>query len=269
MKRLLCLFCALCLLFGLCACHSAPTPTESSTASASAPTSESTTQARTEPSTEPTTEASTEIPTTAAPQSDFELGACTVETYRDENGTIWAMGIAEIVNKSDTPLYLDYGTFAFRGGDDTLVMTADAIAAYPQVLMPGESGYYFEVVEPDLPDTEPLQLTVTPDIRKAEVESVRYTVTDTQLRNSPYGGLELFGKVENTTDADGELVCIAAVLLDAEGKPIGLLTTILTEKLNAGSTAEFTLESFMLPSELKASTAAQTLCFAYPLQEQP
>ena len=261
MKRLLCLFCALCLLFGLCACHSAPTPTESSTASASAPPRE--------PATEASTEPSSEVPDTTAPQSDFELGACNAEAYRDENGIIWAMGIAEIVNKSDTPLYLDYGTFTFRDGDGTLVMTADAIAAYPQVLLPGERGYYFEVVEPDLPDTEPLQLTIEPDIRKAAVEGVRYTVTDTQLRDSPYGGIELFGKVENTTDADGELVCIAAVLLDAEGAPIGLLTTILTEKLKAGSTAEFTLESFMLPSELKASTAAQTLCFAYPLQEQP
>ena len=265
MKRLLCLISALCLLLCLCACNSAPVPSESSTVPSSAATSEATTEA----TTEPTYASTTEAPTTTAPQSLYELGACSVRTYRDENGTIWAMGIAEIVNTGDKPLYLDYGSFELRNSADEVVMTADAIAAYPQILLPGESGYYFEVVEPDLPDTEALTLYVTPDVCEAEVECVRYTVTDTRLKNSPYGGLELWGKVENATDSDGELVCIAAVLLDAEDKPLGLLTTILTDQLKAGTASEFTVESFMLPTELKTSEVAQTLIFAYPLQEQP
>ena len=267
MKRILCLISALCLL--LCACDAAPTPSASSAEPSSAATSEATSETSTEPSTEPTSEATTEAPIVPAPQSLYMLGACSVRTYRDENGTIWAMGIAEIVNTCDKPLYLDYGVFELRNGADEVVMTADAIAAYPQILLPGESGYYFEVVEPDLPDTEELTLYVTPDVCEAEAESVRYTVTDTRLKNSPYGGLELWGKVENTTDSDGELVCIAAVLLDAEDKPLGLLTTVLPELLKAGTASEFSVESFMLPTELKTAEVAQTLIFAYPLQEQP
>ncbi len=269
MKRLLCLISALCLLLSLCACDSAPTPSESSAEPSTAATSEATTAPSTEPTPQPTTEATTEAPTEPAPQSVYELGACSVRTYRDDNGTIWAMGIAEIVNTSDRPLYLDYGVFELRNSEDEVVMTADAIAAYPQILLPGESGYYFEVVEPDLPDTEALTLYVIPDVCEAAVECVRYAVTDTRLKNSPYGGLELWGKVENTTASDGALVCIAAVLLDAESKPLGLLTTILPEQLNAGTASEFSVDSFMLPTELKTSEVAQTLIFSYPLQEQP
>ncbi len=262
MKRFLCLISALCLLFALCACDSASEPTEDSSDPSSS-TAEPTTEPTTEPTSEPTTE-----PSSSAPQSAYEIGMCNAASYRDENGTIWAMGIAEIVNTGDTALFLDYGSFELRDGKDAVVMTAESISAYPQVILPGESGYYFEVVEPDLPETEALTLAVTPDVREAEVDCLRYDVTDTLLRNSPYGGLELLGKVENNTDTDGELVCVAAILLDKEGAPLGLLTTILTETLPKGAKTDFSAASFMLPSELTAAQVANLLIFAYPLQEQ-
>lgn len=269
MKRLFSLISALCLLLCLCACDSAPIQNTTSTDSSSTAPSKTTAEPSTEPSTEPTADATTEAPISTAPQGVYELGACSVRTYRDENGTIWAMGIAEITNTCNKPLYLNYGAFELRNSADEIVMTADAVAAYPQILLPGESGYYFEVVEPDLPDTETLTLNVTPDVCETEAESIRYTVTDTRLKDSPYGGLELWGKVENTTASNGELVCIAAVLLDAEDKPLGLLTTVLPEQLKAGTASEFNLDSFMLPAELKTAEVAQTLIFAFPLQEQP
>lgn len=264
MKRLLCLLAALALI--LCACDAAPTPTEASTAPSS---TAATSAPTTEPSTEPTTAPTTEPPTTAAPQRDYELGACTVRSYRDENGTIRAMGIAEIVNTSDQPLYLDYGSFALHNDADEVILTADTIAAYPQVLLPGEHGYYFEIVEPDLPETEALTLSVTPEIREASVECIRYIVTDTQLRNSPYGGITLTGKVKNETADDGALVCIAALFFDEDGAPLGAQTVILTEALNAGTQTDFTVDSFLLPPELKAEQVKDMQIFAYPLQEQP
>lgn len=262
MKRFLCLISALCLLFALCACDSALEPTEESSVSSS-----STDEPTTESTTEPTSDATTESSSSAAP-ADYALGMCNAVSYRDENGTIWAMCIAEIVNTGDTALFLDYGSFELRDGNDAVVMMTDSVSAYPQVILPGESGYYFEVVEPDLPETEELTLTVTPDIREAAVDCLRYDVTDTQLRNSPYGGLELLGKAENNTGTDGELVCVAAILLDKEGAPLGLLTTFLTDALPAGAQTDFSVASFMLPAELTAAQVANTLIFAYPLQEQ-
>lgn len=264
MKRLLCFLAALSLI--LCACEAAPTPTEASTA----PPSTATTSTPTTNPTEAPTTASTTVPTTTeAPQSSYALGVQAVLPYRDENGTIRAMGIAEIDNTSDKPLYLDYGTFELRNAEEEVVMTADAIAAYPQILLPGEHGYYFEIVAPDLPDTEPLTLCVTPDIREAEVDCVRYTVSDTQLRNSPYGGVVLSGKVKNETEDDGALVCIAALFFDEDGAPLGVQTVILTEALKAGTQTDFTVDSFMLPPELKAEQIKDSQVFAYPLQEQP
>lgn len=87
------------------------------------------------------------------------------------------------------------------------------------------------------------------------------------LRDSLYGGVELIGKITNDTGKDGSLVCIAAVLLDEESRPIGQLYTYLTEPLKAGTTVSFGFESFMLPEDISAEDVAQTLIFAYPLQQ--
>lgn len=263
MKRLICLILALCLL-ALSACGTkTPAPTESTAPSFSS------TEATTVPTTEPTTESTTKPTTEPAPQAAYELGQCSASAYRDDSGAIWAMGLAEIVNTGEKPLFLDYGAFDVTDANGNAVLSVSSVAAYPQVILPGERGYYFEVFEPGLPDTQALSLTVTPDIREATVDAVRYEVTETQLRNSPYGGLELTGLVKNTSDQNGELVCIAAILLGKDGAPLGILTNILTETLKAGAQVEFAAESFMLPPELKASQVDELVICAYPLQEQP
>lgn len=263
MKRLFCLILALCLL-SLSACGTkTPAPTESTAPSSSS------TEATTEPTTETTTEATTESTTEPAPQAAYELGLCAASSYRDDSGTIWAMGLAEIVNTGEKPLFLDYGSFDVTDGSGRAILSVSSVAAYPQVILPGERGYYFEVFEPGLPDTQALSLIVTPDIREATVDAVRYEVTQTQLRNSPYGGLELTGLVKNTTERKGELVCVAAILLDKDGAPLGIVTTILTEALNADAQTDFAADSFMLPPEIKADQVKELVIYAYPLQEQP
>lgn len=268
MKRLLCLLSVL--LFVLCACTPAPAPTEPTESTApTVPSSSSSAAPTTESTTEPTTETTTEIPSSSEPQESYTLGTCSIQTYRDDAGAIWAMGIAEIVNTSDTPLFLDYGSFTLLDAEDNVLMTVDSVAAYPQVLLPNERGYYFEVFESDLPSEQALQLVAAPEVKETGMDAVRCTVTDTQLRNSPYGGVELSGRIENTTDADGELVCIAALLFDEDGALLGVLTSILTETLKVGAQTDFTVDSFMLPPELKAEQVKDMQVLAYPLQEQP
>lgn len=262
MKRLIGIVAALCLLFALTACDPDPAPDITDPDVTDAP-------ATSEPTAEPSTEEPTDAPTensSAAPQEPYELGDSVATAYRDADGRIWAMGIAEIVNTGDRPLFADYGSFVLLDGEDNPVMTVDSVAAYPQIILPGESAYYFEVVEPDLPDTSALQLAPQPLVSESQRDVIRYEVSDARLTDSLYGGLEINGKVKNTTSADGSLVCIAAVLLDGDGSPLGLIYTILTEPLAANAEVEFNMESFMLPTDLKSADVAEIQYFAYPLQ---
>ena len=135
MKRLICLILALCLL-SLSACGTKePAPVESTVPSSSS------TEATTVPTTEPTTESTTEPTTEPAPQAAYELGLCSASAYRDDSGAIWAMGLAEIVNTGEKPLFLDYGAFDVTDANGSAVLSVSSVAAYPQGLLPGERGY--------------------------------------------------------------------------------------------------------------------------------
>ena len=64
---------------------------------------------------------------------------------------------------------------------------------------------------------------------------MRYAVSDVNLKDSVYGGVELTGRIRNDTAERGSLVCVAAVLLDESEKPLGVVYTVLDSPLEAGA----------------------------------
>ena len=104
-------------------------------------------------------------------------------------------------------------------------------------------------------------------IRAAEQSGVRYAVSDINLKDSVYGGVELTGRIRNDTAERGSLVCVAAVLLDESEKPLGVVYAVLDSPLEAGTETTFGMSSEMLPPEVKSADIAQVVTFAYPLAE--
>ena len=91
-------------------------------------------------------------------------------------------------------------------------------------------------------------------VRAAEQSGVRYAVSDVNLKDSVYGGVELTGRIRNDTAEQGSLVCVAAVLLDESEKPLGVVYAVLDSPLEAGAETTFGMSSEMLPPEVNTRT---------------
>jgi hypothetical protein len=77
-------------------------------------------------------------------------------------------------------------------------------------------------------------------------------------------GVDVMGRVENTTDEAMSMVKVAALLFDANGKLIGADFTYLDGELAAGDKKAF--ECSGLDSDIKASDVAKYTVYAYPTQ---
>lgn len=271
MRKIIAFLAVLTLLLSLCACTSESNPTGEAPTTGTTEAPESSEGLPSEPKTEPTTEPSetTEATTEPPVDEDYQLGAVAARTYRDNNGTIWAMSFAEIINTGDSPIYLGEGVFTLKDAQGSSVKTLESVSAYPQIVLPECSGYYYEVTELDLPDTQELSLSAQVSVSRTDIAPDSYNIAEYRLTDSRYGGLELRGTVQNTSGADGELVCIAALLLDPDGQLLGILSTVLPDALRAGEEIDFSTDSnmggFVLPDALKAADVASTLIYAYPL----
>lgn len=257
-KKILCFALCLSLFFSLCACDfTIPQP----------PVLPDLTEASEETAPPSTTEAPTELST--VPPSPYEFGNCRVTTYKSEAGDIWAFAVAEVLNTSDQPLYLDSADFFLLDSKGTVLKELDYVAAYPQVIAPGERGYFCDVTSLELEEAPELQLSFSPNIFPTQKEPLRYPLSELVLDNAPFAGLSLAGKVENTLSEDGELVCIGAILFDAQDVPVGFLSGYLSESLKVGEWDRFYYESFMLSPTLEAELVDHYSVYAYPLLMQP
>lgn len=263
MKRFVCFLITAALLLLLAACGegSAPPFSQSDAASESAAASES-------PSGKPSPKGKED--TVRHPRrkdgSDHEVSNSDTSraiSYRDENGTIRAIGISEYKNTGDTPLNLSNAVMEFTAQDGTC-FTSDSVEAFPRTVAPGESAFYFEQLTPDLADSGELTVKVTPGEAKP-AELIRYDIGSAELHDSPYGGVVISGTVTNQTDADAELVCVAAILYDENETAVAVMYQILFAPLAAGASSEFTLENYTLPSEITAQSIGMMDLFAYPI----
>lgn len=260
MKKLLILLLSVCLLLCLCACDE-----EAASESAEPPESTAATEHLPQENTEST---AAEISGESVPEEVTEdilpINYASALSYRDESGVIRVLGIAWVVNTTDAPLALPACTMDFTDTNGNIVCSADSVSAYPPVIAPNESAYYYEKLEPDLADTCDLILSLTvPEPTSADV--IRYEVGEITINDSPYGGLVLSSQVTNTTSETGELVCVAVVLFGESDEPLAVVQTVLMEPLAAGQTVDFYIEDFLLPADLTSDAVTSVQAFAYPL----
>lgn len=267
MKRYLVmpLLCVLVLL--VCACAAKPEPQESSSApepSTAAPSSAAPESSQTEPP--PSTEESVP-PASETPEIAYETVDQRLNPYRNMVGEAWAQVISAVRNTGETPLLLESSPFQVRSKDGTAVASDSRVSAYPQVIAPGETGYYYVETYLETEDLDGLTLEFTPKVSEAAGEQLFFSTTETSLRDSRYGGMELVGMIRNSTQADAKHYCIAVLLFDAEGRLAGQFSDVPSEVLKASATQHFELSSFMLPDTLKAADVAEYSVLAYELAD--
>lgn len=262
MKKLICFAAALVLLLALSACaRNEPLPTEAPDPTATAAPTEPETEQPTEPATTTPTEPTTEQPETVVCAVSDKRGTL----FKNSSGETWLSVCVTVRNDGTGPVSLPLMELT-ASRDGAALKTFSGLTAYPNVIAAGESACYYDEARVDTDATGAAELAFTLAPETAEEDKlVRYTVSETQLRDSVYGGLTLTGKVKNETDEDSKgMVCVASILYDESGTVIGVLYAYLPDKLAAGKTVSFTLDSFMLPAEATAATVADIQTFAYP-----
>lgn len=245
----------------LCACANNPQPTEP-------PATDAPTDAATPTDTAAPTDDSSE--TTEAPTEASEPMTETVYSnariYRNDAGEVWVQVIVEVRNVSDETLCCRDTTVNVEANGKTLVQLK-SVPAYPQIIEPKESAYYYEATLVDTDYDGEVTAVLERNESVATVPCVNYRV-EGELFDSVYGGVKLTGEVKNTSDSTGDLVCVGAVLLDKYGTPLGLVFDYLAEPLKPTETVEYAFENDTLPEDVNLSTVTDIVPFAYPLQAQ-
>ncbi len=198
--------------------------------------------------------------------TSWEVGEAKTSIWTDSIGSKWIKVIVPVVNNGTDNLYLGTGTIDLEDETGHLVDSLSMVSVYPQVIQPGETAIYYE--ETTLDESIEGDLTAIPhvDVKKASVDLIRYEVSDLELKDAQYGGVELTGRVENTTQEDGKLVYIAAIFYDEENEPVGSAFTIMTNDLVAGDKVGFSANTFSLP--ITTDDIDHYDVFAYPTQMQ-
>ena len=229
-------------------------PTEETTA----PTEETTVKetATEEPTEE---ESSSEEPSTE-PEGPLSPVSVSAQLHHDSVGHVWLQFIGAYENTGDTPLQLAYADATLSGPGVKDIVLSD-LEPYPQVIAPGETGYYYEMKQVDLDSSAELTASLTPEFSPAEAP-VRFEATENLVRDTPYG-LEVQGTLAPEALKEEGMICVAAVLLDGDGVPF----TVLYDYFTAEDIAQgFILSADQLPEGTLAADAAQCLIFAYPYE---
>lgn len=203
-------------------------------------------------------------------KASYEVVYSNARTWVNSIGTAWVQSVFEVKNTGTVPLYLSSGAYDLEGTDGLLVKSRSLVSVFPQVINPGESGYYYEETTLDnAPANGELVIIPRPDVREAKVEHIRYPITDFQLSKGSYGrGIKMMGRVENTSAEKQSLVYVSAVFLDENNNPIGVNSTIIMESIEPGSKIGFESSTSSLPVDITIDKIARYAVFAYPWKMQ-
>ena len=201
--------------------------------------------------------------------ASFKTTYSNVETYVDSIGTAWVQAIVEVENTGTTNLFLSPSKFDFEDENGLLVASDSMVASYPQIIAPGEKGYYYD--ESLLDDSNRnTKLTLIPklSIKAAYLDLVRLDVSELSIKTNSINTIEVTGRLENNTGDVVKGPYVAIILYDYYNKPIGVVFTILVEEIDVGEKTGFEASAFSLPNTVTESSVARMAAFAYPFQYQ-
>lgn len=199
-------------------------------------------------------------------KAQYDVSKETVSVTTDSIGTKYVQVSWAVKNTGKVNLYLSSGSADIENSEGTLEDSVSMISAYPEVIKPGETAYYYERTLYDGSATSGLSVVTHSDVEKATVDCVRYEVSEVSVKDEQYLGAKVIGRVENTTDEDETMAEVAAILYDADKNLIGVEFTYIDGDLAAGDKKAFECSS--LRTDLKAADIASYEVYAYPTQYQ-
>lgn len=198
----------------------------------------------------------------------WEVGEGKVVTWTDSIGSGWVQIIVPVTNTGTDNLYLSTGTMDLEDETGHLVDSRSMVSVYPDVIQPGETAFYYEETTLEIEENTTLKVVPHVEVSKAKVDCIRYDVSDLTLKDEEYGGIALTGRVENTTEEEGSMVYVTALLYGSGNEPLAQAFTILDKNLAAGDKIGFSASTFSVPDSVTMDAVDHYEVFAYPTQFQ-
>lgn len=174
---------------------------------------------------------------------EVETGALSTRFY----------GYVEILNTGDQNLYLADCTFDLEDNDGHLLQTEKYLSSCPDVIAPGETGFFYNNMGSNIDDGVSLDngVNLVPQItmRIATAGPVDYEVSDVSLRDDGRNRPVITGRVTNTSVQDDSLFYIQVLYYDGEENLLGISGTTIMD-FTVGKTESFEISALSLPDSV-------------------
>lgn len=201
-------------------------------------------------------------------EASYSITLAKANTWTSRANSQWTQVIVEITNTGKSNLYISSGAYDLEDESGKLIASRKYVSSYPDVIAPGEKAYMYD--ETTLDDTVDGELSVVPhvDVKKAQVDLVRFPVTEVSFSDDEIWGIRALGRIENTSQETQKLTYVSIALYNISGECIGVLSTTVTEDIAPNGKIGFETTSLALPDNVTADAIASYTAYAYPLQLQ-
>ena len=189
------------------------------------------------------------------PEATYQVSDTIFSYWQDSIGSNSYFGCVEIKNTGSENLYLADATFDFEDNDGHLLKSESFISSCPDIICPGETGYFFNNIGSLDLDSSQLSNGVVfkPDItvKEATGEPVDYEVSDLSLKPTTMLDLPtITGRITNTTEDVDNAVTIYGVFRGLDGRPIAISLTHVME-FEPGKTKGFEITNSFSGHDVK------------------
>ena len=212
------------------------------------------------------TNSSTEATTTTVEaKAEYEITHTTFVHYTNSINREEYCGIIEIKNTGSCCIFLKDCTFDFEDDDGHLLQSDKMVSKAPDVIAPGEVGYFFQDGYLDENVSLDNGINLVPNFsievcKKGEDAIVDYEVSDLDIRDNDYGiGVKVTGRLTNNTDEDTSSidVMVVAIFYDSNGEILDIGFTYADEISANGGKASFEVSTMFGNSEFSTEDVAE------------
>jgi hypothetical protein len=188
--------------------------------------------------------------------------------YTNSIGTVWLQAIVEVTNTGTVDLYMSSGKFDIEDENGKLIDTEEMVSVYPQIISPGEKAYYnAETTLDNITDDTIIKIVPKIDAEKSKTKKINLAVSEVEISDDKYRGINILGRIENTTDEEQTMLYVVIVCYDVTDNPIAVISTI-TDALEPGEKTSFKATALSIPDDITAASVASYTALAFPYQFQ-